>query len=180
MEYTFKNSAREEAQTIVLSDFSITIRENNVERTIPYANVISVRLCKLSSSSFKAIIDHDGEKPVVITNQYFSDEPASVNQSRSYATFIRVLHYHLKDKSGAAYSSGCNLEAMWKWAVIAVMVSFAMSFTGEFLGFQFLNPYVQTILLSVVSLGIIFALSGAQIPKEYTATNIPMNLLPEA
>jgi hypothetical protein len=180
LEYTFKNSAKEEAQTVSLSDFSITIREDNVERHIPYANVISVRLCRLTSTSYKAIVYHDGDKPVVITNQYVSDQPSEVDQSRLYATFIRVLHYHLKDKSGAAYSSGCNLESMWKWGVIGVMLSFAVSFTGDFIGVHLLNPYIQTIVLSGLSFVIIFFLFGAQLPKEYTATNIPIKLLPEA
>jgi hypothetical protein len=180
VEYTFKNSAREEAQTVILSDYSITVRENNAERNIPYANVVSVRLCKLTSSSFKAIIQHDGDKPVVITNQYVSNDNSGVDQSRSYATFIRVLHYHLKDKSGAAYSSGCNLEAMWKWGVLAVMFSFAFSFTGDYLGVRLLNPYVLTATLSCLMFVVIFLLFGAQFPKEYAATEIPIKLLPEA
>lgn len=180
MEYTFKNSTREGAQTVILSDYSIAIRSDNSERSISYANITSVRLCKITSSSYKMIIHHDGDKPLIITNQYLTESSADEDRSRVYSTFVRVLHYHLKDKSGAVYTSGCSIGALWKWGVLSVMLSFIISFTADYLGFGLMNPYAETLILTCLVAAVVFLLNVGQLPKAYTATDIPLNLLPEA
>lgn len=161
-----------------LSDFSITVRCGKTDSIIPFANITSVRLRKGSNLLYKMILHHDTDKPLVITNQYFTDDGTFEDRSRMYSTFVRVLHYHLKDKSTAVYGSGCSKEMIWKVALISVMLSFSMSFTADFLGFRLIAPYFEALILTCITSAIIFFIFVGQLPKEYTSTDIPLSLLP--
>jgi hypothetical protein len=178
LEYTFKNSLREEAQTVVLNVYSITVSSANSEYNISYANITTVRLCKVTPTFYKTIIHHDGNKPLTITNQFISEDGVQVDRSRMYSTFIRVLHYHLKDKSASAYTSGCNITSLWKWGVFSIIASFILSFTLDYLGFGLVNPYLLTLILTFLIAAIVVVRNVGQWPREYTATDIPITLLP--
>jgi hypothetical protein len=180
VEYTFRNSVKEEAQTITLSDYSLGIRCGQENRTIPYANITSVRLCKVSSSVYKMILHEEDHKPLIITNRYVVKNNHIEDQSRLYATFVRVLHFHLKDKSKAEYSSGCNMETVWRWGIAAVFFSFALSFAAEFLGFRIMDAYLEATILTSVFAIAIFLFHAGRLPRAYTSTEIPLDLLPEA
>jgi Mn2+/Fe2+ NRAMP family transporter len=95
-----------------------------------------------------------------------------------YSTFVRVLHYHLKDKSGAMYSSGCSKNVLWKWGIFSIIPAFIFSFTIDYLGYGLINPYLLTLSITGLSAVVIFFLQFGQWPKEYNATDIPLNLLP--
>lgn len=178
LEYTFKNSAREAEQTAVLGDYSLTIRSEGSERVIPYANITTVRLCKVNPTYYKIFIYEDSVKPLVITNHYFLADTGNTDRSRMYSTFVRVLHYHLKDKSGAIYSSGCSRIVLWKWGIFSIIPAFIFSFTIDYLGYGLINPYMLTLIITGVSAIAVFFLQFGQWPKEYNATDIPLNLLP--
>lgn len=178
LEYTFKNSAREAEQTAELGDYSLTIRSEGSERVIPYANITSVRLCKANPSCYKTFIYEESDKPLIITNQYFLADASNTDRSRMYSTFVRVLHYHLKDKSGAIYSSGCSRTVLWRWGIFSVIPAFIFSFTIDYLGFGLLNPYLLTAAITCLSAIVVLLWQFGQWPKEYNATNIPLNLLP--
>ncbi len=178
MEYTFRNFSREDEVMVRLNDFSIAVRCGNVNSFIPFANIMSVRLRKDSNSLYKIIIHHGTGKLLVITNQYFTADGTFEDRSRMYATFVRVLHYHLKDKSTAVYESGCSKVMILKVALISVIFSFVISFTTDFLGFRLLEPYFEALILTFIFFAITFFLFVGQLPKEYTSTDIPLNLLP--
>jgi Mn2+/Fe2+ NRAMP family transporter len=95
-----------------------------------------------------------------------------------YSTFVRVLHYHLKDKSGAIYSSGCSKTVLWKWGIFSIIPAFIFSFTIDYLGYGLINPYALTLIITGVSAIAVLFLQFGQWPKEYNATDIPLNLLP--
>lgn len=178
MEYIFRNSPREEEVVVRLSDFSITIHCGKTDSVIPFASITSVRLRKGSNSLYKIILHHDTNKPLVITNQYFTKDGTFEDRSRMYSTFVRVLHYHLKDKSTAVYASGCSKGMICKVALISLILSFSMSFAADFLGFRLLEPYFEALILTFITSAIIFFLFVGQLPKEYASTDIPLNLLP--
>lgn len=178
MEYTFRSSPRDMPTTIVLSEYNFTVKCGKQERTIPYASIVQVNLLRDRDKTFRVSLRPDGEKPVIITNQYFQSAGTAEDRSRAYATFVRVLHFHLKDKSKATFTSGSRTFRIgYQIAVIAV-VSFVVSFLADFYGFRLVDPIVQGIVLSIL-LGIVFITSGFTAwPRTYHPSEIPMEFLP--
>jgi hypothetical protein len=179
LEYTFRNSDRDQVHTLLLNDYNMTVRSGQVEVVVPYANITNVRLCKVSGEIFRMIISYN-DKTLVVTNQFVAGTGETVNQSRLYTTFVRVLHFHLKDKSTAHYKSGCSREKLWRSAIVAAFTSFILCFVSDFLGFSIINPYVDAFVLSAFFIGVILLLQFGRLPKDYSATNIPFELLPAA
>jgi hypothetical protein len=108
MEYTFRNSVGELPTTILLSDQVLTVKQGQDEYSVPYLGVIQVNLDKIGPKVFRAVLHLEGHRPVVITNRYQAGQLTVEDRSRAYSTFVRVLHYHLKDKSRASYASGSD------------------------------------------------------------------------
>lgn len=163
----------------MLNDYNMTVRSGQVEAVVPYANITNVRLCKEAEGVFKMVISYN-EKTLVVTNQFVTDTGEVSSQSRLYATFVRVLHFHLKDKSTAHYKSGCSREKLWRSTIGAAVASFILCFVSDFLGFRVINPYVDAFVLSVFFIGVLLLLQIGRLPKDYSATNIPFELLPVA
>lgn len=179
MEYTFKNTAKDPAQTVLLNDYNMTIHSGDHNTVVPYANITNVRLCKVSGDIFRMIISFDG-KVLIITNQFVSDNGGTENRSRPYGTFVRVLHFHLKDKSTALYKTGCSREKLWRSGIAAATGSFILCFVSDFLGFNIINPYLDAAILSAIFISLLMIMQLGSLPKDYSATNIPLELLPAA
>lgn len=179
LEYSFKNTARDLVHTVLLNDYNMTVRSGNDVWVVPYANITNVRLCKVSGEVFRMIISYDG-KVLMVTNQFVADNGAIENRSRLYSTFVRVLHFHLKDKSTARYKSGCSREKLLRSTVFAAAFSFVLCFVADFLGFHVLNPYVDAGILSALCIGVLLMMQLGRLPKDYSATHIPFELLPAA
>lgn len=179
MEYSFKNTARDLVHTVLLNDYNMTVRTGGTEIVIAYANITNVRLCKVSGEVFRMIVSYQG-KILMVTNQFVADNGAIENRSRLYSTFVRVLHFHLKDKSTAHYKSGCSREKLFRSTVFAAAFSFILCFIADFLGFHILNPYVNAVILSALCVGVLLMMQLGRLPKDYSATNIPFELLPAA
>ena len=179
LEYSFKNTARDLVHTVLLNDYNMTVRSGDDETVIPYANITNVRLCKVSGDIFRMIISYT-DKTLIVTNQFVADNGAVENRSRLYATFVRVLHFHLKDKSTAFYKSGCSREKLWRSAIVAAALSFILCFVADFLGFNIINPYADAVILSTFFISFLLMMQVGRLPKDYSATNIPLELLPAA
>src|SRR5690348_2369925 len=117
MEYTFRNSVAELPTTIQLSDQVVTIKQGQEEYSVPYIGVNQVNLDKVGPKVYQAVVHLEGHRPVVITNHYHAGQHTIEDRSRQYSTFIRVLHYHLKDKSRASYASGSDASRIWTQVV---------------------------------------------------------------
>jgi hypothetical protein len=178
MEYTFRNSSGEPPTTVLLADQCITIKQGQDEYSVPYIGVIQVNLDKVGPKIFRAVLHLEGHRPVVITNRYHAGQSSVEDRSRAYSTFVRVLHYHLKDKSRASYASGSDASRLWTQVIAAAAISFVLSFTGELLGIRFLNPVVQGVILSAAMGLLILAWRAGHWPKTYKPTEIPMRFLP--
>lgn len=179
LEYTFKNTARDHTQTILLNDYNMTIRSGGEETIVPYANITHVRLCKVSQELFRMIISFN-DKTLLVTNQYVADNGSVEVRSRLYSTFVRVLHFHLKDKSASSYKSGCSREKLWRSGIAAAAGSFILCFVADFLGFNIINPYIDAAILSAAFISLLLVMQIGSLPKDYSATNIPFELLPAA
>lgn len=176
-EYTYKNSLSEKPVTIILSDYALTIQTGGKEKTIPYASIISIRLCK-SKNKYESIITPDGHDPIVVTNHYYLSNREREDRSRQYATFVRVLHFHLRDKSTAEYICGNNLSNLLIWACLSVVVAFLVSFTLDFFHASPINSNVLAIALSLIFIVFLVSANWGHFPNIYTPENIPMQFLP--
>lgn len=104
MEYTYRASLDEMPTTICLAEYNLTIKKGKQETVIPYAVINEVVLNRSTNKNFRARLSPDGGKPIVITNTYQTSSKDIEDRSRAYSTFIRVLHFHLKDKSKANFA----------------------------------------------------------------------------
>lgn len=178
MEYTFKNSVSDKVYTVILNQYNFVIQCAEKEQTIPYANITSVRLSKTNSHNYKITVSSDSHAPVVITNKYYLPGGELEDRSRQYSTFVRVLHYHLKDKSHAVYTSGFSLNLLTIWVLISAFASFFTSFISEYLGVSLMNPFMQAGLLTGIIAISIIALNRGRLPKQYTPSDIPLQFIP--
>lgn len=164
--------------TILLSEYNLILKCGKQERVIPYASIIEVNLSKGREKIFKTSLRPDGENPVVITNQYFQSAGTAEDRSRAYSTFIRVLHFHLKDKSKAIFTSGNRTFRIGFQIVSITVAAFVISFAADFFGFRLFDPLIQAFGLTFL-FGILFILSGfATWPRNYHPSDIPMEFLP--
>lgn len=178
MEYSFRKSANHNLTTIRLDEYGMTIQAAGKEQIISYAKVITIMINKGSEDLCKVTIYAEDHDPICLTNWSFSEEGKKENQSGAYALFVRVLHHHLKDKSKAVFKAGRNMERIWIWSALAVIIAFATSVTADYFGFSLLNPYIQTLILSALLLIIILIFSMSRMPKTYNPGNIPLQFLP--
>jgi hypothetical protein len=176
-EYTYKNSLSEKPVTIILSDYALTIQTGGKEKTIPYASIISIRLCK-SKNKYESIITPDGHDPIVVTNHYYLSNREREDRSRQYATFVRVLHFHLRDKSTAEYICGFYFINLLIWACLSVVVAFLVSFTLDFFHASPINSNLLAIALSLIFIAFLVSANWGHFPNIYTPENIPMQFLP--
>ncbi|CAN5205558.1 hypothetical protein BH09BAC3_BH09BAC3_03480 [soil metagenome] len=178
MEYSFRNSAREELTVVTLADYYFTIKKGQSEENISYASILSVRIARSSSSAYRMYIQPDNHKPVVINSISYDKNGKDTDQSREYGLLVRVLHHHLKDKSSAVFSTGGSSEKIWFLAAISVIMSFAICVAADFLGFTVLNAYADSFILSITAIAVVLALNARNLPKTYEPVEIPLQFLP--
>ncbi len=145
---------------------------------IPYAGINEVELNKTGDRLFKTRLHPEGGKPLVITNKYHTTEKTVEDRSRAYSTFIRVLHFHLKDKSKAHFVSGNSPKALGMWVGVAAALGFVVSLVMSFFGMVLFNPLFDGILITVIFGLIALVLRLGRLPKSYLPTEIPLEFLP--
>lgn len=148
------------------------------EFSIIYAGVSSVNLDRGSDKIFKTVLHLEGHRPLLITNKYYTSERAVEDRSRAYSTFIRVLHYHLKDKSKASYAYGTRRSRLGLSVSFAAALAFGISFTAEFMGVSIFNAYVQGAILAALMATAILFISVRHWPRNYNPAEIPLEFLP--
>jgi hypothetical protein len=178
VEYTYQKSASALRCTALLNEYTITFRTSKGENAIPYSMVVEVKLIRESNKKFITIIELDNSDTYTITNYSFSPEKKIEDHSRAYSTFIRVLHFHLKDKSKATFTSGSPARKTWNRVTLSIIVSFFISFTAEFFGVSLVNPFIQAAVLIVMIGIVILAVNMGRWPRHYHPNDIPMEFLP--
>ncbi len=178
LEYSFKISIQGNLTVIHLDEYNLTLRIGNVKETIAYASITSVRINKSSDNTFRIYMDVDDHPVITVPSWSYSPLGKRENQSGAYLLFVRVLHHHLKDKSQANFKAGKNLNRMGQWALVSALTSVIISIIAEYLGLGFMNPYLQSLILSMLAMIVIFVFSLNKLPKTYSPSNIPLQFLP--
>jgi hypothetical protein len=178
VEYTFKNSQSEKVHTVILKPYHLVVQSAGNEEVIPYASITAVRLAKVNSNHFRTTLSSDDHTSVTITNKYYLPDGQVEDRSRQYTSFIRVLHYHLKDKGSPVYTSGFSLNLLTAWLLISAFTAFFISFISEYLGVSIINPFAQGLILTlIIAITVVVAYRG-RLPKTYSPGEIPFQFLP--
>jgi hypothetical protein len=164
--------------TIYLNEYNLTIKQGKQETVVPYAGINEIVLNKRGAKVFRTQILPEGGRPIVITNTYYTSEKTIEDRSRAYSTFVRVLHFHLKDKSKATFMSGNGASSLWLWLSFSTALAFLAALTAGYLGFKFVNPLVDGIILTIAFGAIVVAIRLGRFPKAYTPNDIPLEFLP--
>ena len=114
MEYTYRASLDDMPTTILLAEYNLTVKKGKQETVIPYAVVNEVVLKRSSGKLFQAKLFTEGARPILVTNTYCSSAKDVEDRSRAYSTFVRVLHYHLKDKSKANFATMSDFMKLFR------------------------------------------------------------------
>jgi hypothetical protein len=179
MEYTFRNSFAQAACSVHLNEGSIKCESAGEEITIPYSQFVEVRLMHVGDNSYKTVIIGPEKKTITITNRFYTADKVFEDQSRNYATFIRVLHFHLKDKSKAHFFTGKYFTNIWLWLATTVLISFVISYITHYFSLGLANPIIQGAVLAVLIGFLIVALNFSSRGRHYEPTDIPLEFLPE-
>jgi hypothetical protein len=177
VEYTFKNSLSEKPVTVVLSEYALTYQCDGRETLIPYANILSVRL-KRSGKKFVAIIKPADQPEVQISNHYVVENNQTKDRSPQYVTFVRVLHFHLREKSMAYYVCGNNLQNILLAACALVIIAFGISYTMDSFQLNPINSNITALILSFLSITMIAIVNWGHFPNVYKPEEIPSQFLP--
>lgn len=178
MEYTFRLSHRNEVCTLVLGEYELTVTKGSTRYQIPYANIEEVQIEKKKDGVYHTWLYPDQGKSIVISNRFYRTAHDFDDQSRAYATFVRVLHFHLKDKSKAHFTSGQRSAKIGASVSAAILASFTLAFTADYLGIQFIDPFFEGLALAAVSGAGVLLLNLNQWPRTYTPADVPLEFLP--
>jgi len=178
MEYTCQNHPKEKEITIVLEQYDLVVISDKTSRKIPYAEITEIRLNKKKNLYLIQIITLD-YGTVLVTSQSFGKKGETIDQSRLYLTFTRILHMHLIEKSNATYFSGVSLNKLLLFLGIWLVVTILFYITDDYFQFVPGNPLLLTSLIFFVGISVL----GARVtrwPKSYKPTDIPLHMLPSA
>jgi hypothetical protein len=177
VEYTFKNNSAEKPLTVILGEFSLSFQADGKEILIPYANILSVRL-KKSGRRFVTIIKPADQPELQISNQYCDSINQLENRSSQYVTFVRVLHFHLKEKSMAYYVCGNNLQNILLASCASVIMAFGFTYAIDSFKLNPFNNNITALILSLLSISLIAITNWGHFPNVYKPENIPLQFLP--
>lgn len=179
MEYTFKNSFSERSATVKLDEYTISYQSDGKDLIIPYVNILSVRL-KKQGSKYVTIIKSTDQPELHVSNQYILSNKQSEDISRQYITFVRVLHFHLREKSKACYVCGKELRNILFSACASVIIAFGLSFIVDSLQVNPFNIIATALVFSFLSIFLIVSINWGHFPNPYQPENIPLQFLPAA
>ena len=165
-------------QTIVLSQHSFKIQSADREEVIPYSQINSVRLSKMNGNRFCITLKPSNRKPISIANCYHLPGGGLEDRSRQYTAFVRVLHYHLKQKSNSVFFSGFSFHLLLVWLLISAFTGFLVSFISEYFGMSLMNPFGQALILTCIIAITIVLFNYGRLPKTYSPEEIPFQYLP--
>jgi hypothetical protein len=176
MEFTCLHNRGNSLLNCQLSEFSMVISSGGIRQEIPYATIYKISVHK-AGRHFYATIWAEGFKPVFVSNKRLEGQRV-IEQSPAYATFLRVLHFHLKKKGNKpVIRIGKSYTKIWFTIFLLVSVLlFALYFFGGLLDVAYLNK-IFTILL--ICLGLFASLSFFSfLRKSKPAEELPAEYLP--
>jgi hypothetical protein len=113
-EYICKNSINEKPLTVSLSESHLMWQQGDKCGQVSYYNIISIRLTQVANK-FTINIELDSHRSIVLTNRFYLTRLNFEDRSRQYNTFVRVLHYYLKNMRTITFSVG----SAWREWILA-------------------------------------------------------------
>ncbi len=179
MEYSFQNSAREKKSTISLDEFDLMIESGAEWVKVAYPQITEVRLSRRRNlySIHITSIDHE---VIEITNGVFDSQNKWVDQSRHYQTFVRVLHMHLQNKCKATFYSGASRLFHSMYLGVAAIIGLVAFVLEEYFDVTPISGVVLSIGVFVCLVFILILPQVSQWQREYSPSDVPMQMLPPA
>ena len=174
-EYICKNSVGQKPITVRLLDFQLEWQCGEASGSISYANIIFVQLTRMRSR-FKIRIKSDYQGSIILTNRFYLTSSEFEDRSRQYNTFVRVLHFHLKN-SVATFSAGTARHELILVTSIMVVATFSLQWLIIQLS-ALATPYYWFIAFNIVLFAVAALLIFRKYPKPYLPESIPMECLP--
>jgi hypothetical protein len=175
MVYSYKNVPHKPEMSFTLTPLSVKVESTDAAFSIPFASISRVKLGKTGGVYSCTLISE--QHNVVIRSTSYS-EGTFVNQARAYTTFLRVLHYHLREKSKAEFVAGMGSRQMVSLALVFLTSALSIFFMLNLLPYR-VEPVLAGILGSLFITGIFLWVNKYQFPKPYSPASIPSNMLPE-
>ncbi len=82
--------------TVRLLESHLEWQQGEKSDHVSYYNLISIRLTQ-TGSTFRMDINSDNQGSIAITNRFYLSRLNFEDRSRQYNTFVRLLHFHLKN-----------------------------------------------------------------------------------
>lgn len=161
----------------MLGNEALTIQSAGGEETLRYDQINGVRLYRKKDQSYFISI-HSNKRVIRVGNRYYLSAQECEDRSRQYGTFVRILHHHLRSKGSPVYSSGKSLTLLLMWSLVAGFFSFLISFISEYFGISIINPFGQSLILTLSTVAILIAVNRGDFSRQYRPEQIPLQFLP--
>jgi hypothetical protein len=179
MKYAFNIHPDRNSIEVELNSFQLIIHEHGQERTMPYSAITDVRLERRKDIFFMTIHSLDYGS-VRISNRLYSSSKQWHDQSRQYQTLVRILHLHLlKTQCEAEFCAGFKPNSMpTKFILITILSSLVYFIEDYFDIITFVHPVMAGFITLVIGILLLMAPYLRDIPKSYSPSDIPLNMLP--
>ena len=183
MGYTYRRSAFDEETTVTAGEQGLEIERAGAARTLPYAEVASVRLSysptRFDDSRYECRIQRRGGDGLLITSTSYKGFASFENRKAEYRDFVVLLHERLGGWRGVRFlrgdlplrywlSLGCGGGGLVLLAIF-LFATGLMYVTGIALA-------KLVLLLLMLPLGIRYARTNK--PSTYDPAALPERLLP--
>lgn len=147
--------------------------------TIPYSTIEQIHL-KRSGSRCTLLIYPRSGNVVCITNRFYQTRYHYDDYSRAYAAFVRVLHYHLRERSTTHFRCGTPAGKVLGIATLLIALGLSIAFLMSVLhaGSSLLD-WVFVAISALVGSLVVGRILWNRMMKAYTPDNVPLQYLPE-
>ena len=177
MEYSFRRAAHEPEISVLLGHLELAVHTNQAVETIPYDGIYRVKLHR-HGGYFSITVYSNGHKPLHITSRRWDANGNAIQNTSAYITFVRVLHFHLRDKASAGYHLAGDLGAQVIYSLIGAAVGLALSLTLDLTSLNLMPLGPQSIVLGATSLLAALTWQTWRSPDKYDPGQIPLHFLP--
>ena len=176
MQYVFRNSASSRPVTASLGSSGMTLDDGNSISSVLYSAISRVKLMN-NAGHFFVDIERNGESSVRIGSRFYRNSHDFDDYSRAYLSFVRILHYHLKQVEGVVYLSSQKHKRVWLFLPLAALASFALAFLMYSLKVELFSPIMMASVLSVLFVSYIVVMRSG-LSRRYDPTKIPFDCIP--
>jgi hypothetical protein len=175
VEYSFQESTLHPVTTITLRQYSMIIKKGADERCVAYASILQVKLYRSVNGIFKLYVYGGQTKPFIITNKTCVN-PAVANQSSAYTTFVKTLHFYLRNRSAAAYQAARPVDKVFAFFIVFFFFLLP-AFVILYCDVRIVDPCFRMVILTLI-FAIVLDWANKNATTPYTPSDIPLQFLP--